>query len=71
MAIRNLTKKFVEFRNGSKANKNLRIRQDSRDGSDNGLLNVRQRSGFIFPITMNNSNSIIYRTEAKLPIGKR
>ena len=44
MATRNLTKKFVEMRSGSKANRSLRVDSSGEDTgyvSDSGLLNVK------------------------------
>jgi hypothetical protein len=42
MATRNLTKKFIDIRNGEKANRTLlRVREsDSHEESDSGLLKV-------------------------------
>jgi len=38
MACRNLTKQFLDIRNASKANRSLRVRQDSTEEPDFGLL---------------------------------
>jgi hypothetical protein len=40
MATRNLTKAFVQARNGGKANRAI-LKSDSDETSDSGLLNVR------------------------------
>ena len=41
MASRNLTKRFVELRNGAKANRNLHMQNDNvSENSDNGLIGV-------------------------------
>lgn len=40
MSVRNLTKKFIDIRNGGKANRSLSKDNDSGE-SDSGLLNVR------------------------------
>ena len=39
MSVRNLTKKFIDIRNGGKANRSLSKDNDSGE-SDSGLLNV-------------------------------
>ena len=41
MASRNLTKRFVECRNGAKANRNLHMQNDNvSENNDNGLIGV-------------------------------
>lgn len=41
MACRNLTKKFVDIRNGAKANRSLAVGHDSNDSTNSTLLKVR------------------------------
>lgn len=53
MASRNLTKKFIELRNGAKASRNLGMRDES-DG-ESGLLKVK-----------NSCSTLIHQTDAAL-----
>lgn len=53
MASRNLTKKFIELRNGAKASRNLGMRDES-DG-ESGLLKVK-----------NSCSTLIHQTDAVL-----
>lgn len=48
MAVRNLTKRFVDIRNGAKANKTLRVQDNVSEESDSGLLRVIFFSNIFF-----------------------